>query len=72
LTDLATRAATITAIRHLFAHAEIARLARGGDLEIRFVAVPNDFVPRKRGVFVKGTMNALPDLGEKMGADPLT
>jgi hypothetical protein len=42
------------------------------DLEIRFVTVPNDFVPPKRGVFVKGTMNALPDLGEKMGADPLT
>jgi hypothetical protein len=42
------------------------------DLEIRFVAVPNDFVPPEPGVFVKGTMNALADLGEKMGANSLT
>ena len=32
--------------------------------------VPDDFVPPKPGVFVKETMNALADLGEKMGADP--
>jgi Patatin-like phospholipase len=68
--EMATRAATITAIRHLFAQAEIARLKHGGDVEIRFVAVPDDFVPPKPGVFVKETMNALADLGEKMGADP--
>jgi len=40
--------------------------------EIRFVAVPNDFVPPKAGMFVKETMNALADLDEKMGADPST
>ena len=34
--------------------------------------VPDDFVPPKPGVFVKETMNALADLGEKMGADPST
>jgi hypothetical protein len=34
------------------------------------VAVPNDFVPPKAGVFIKETMNALADLGERMGADP--
>jgi Patatin-like phospholipase len=70
--EMATRAATITAIRHLFSQAEIARLKHGGDIEIRFVAVPDDFVPPKPGVFVKETMNALADLGEKMGADPST
>jgi len=70
--EMATRAATITAIRHLFAQAEIARLKHGGVIEIRFVAVPDDFVPPKPGVFVKETMNALADLGEKMGADPST
>jgi predicted acylesterase/phospholipase RssA len=70
--EMATRAATITAIRHLFAQAEIARLAHGGDVEIRFVAVPDDFVPPKPGVFVKETMNALADLGEKLGEDPST
>jgi hypothetical protein len=57
---------------HSNLQAEIARLKHGGNIEIRFVAVPNDFVPPKPGVFVKETMNALADLGEKMGADPST
>jgi predicted acylesterase/phospholipase RssA len=68
--EMGTRAATITAIRHLFTQAEIAHLKHGGDVEIRFVAVPDDFVPPKPGVFIKETMNALADLGERMGADP--
>jgi hypothetical protein len=67
---MGTRAATLTAIRHLFAQAEIARLKHGGEVEVRVVAVPNDFVPPKAGVFIKETMNALADLGERMGADP--
>ena len=70
--EMFTRAATLTAIRHLFALAEIARMKHGGDVEIRFVAIPNDFVRPKPGVFIRETMNALADLGEKMGADPST
>ncbi|MGH7380787.1 MAG: hypothetical protein ACREKR_00960 [Candidatus Methylomirabilales bacterium] len=34
------------------------------------VAIPGDWSPPVPGVFVKETMNALADLGEKMGADP--
>jgi Patatin-like phospholipase len=68
--EMGTRAATVTAIRHLFTQAEIAQLKRGGDVEVRVVAVPNDFVPPKAGVFMKETMNALADLGKSMGADP--
>jgi hypothetical protein len=68
--EMGTRAATVTAIRHLFAQADIAELKRGGEVEVRVVAVPNDFVPPKAGVFIKETMNALADLGERMGADP--
>jgi hypothetical protein len=68
--EMGTRAATVTAIRHLFTQAEIAQLKRGGDVEVRVVAVPNDFVPPQAGVFMKETMNALADLGESMGADP--
>jgi hypothetical protein len=68
--EMGTRAATVTAIRHLFTKAEIAHLKHGGDVEVRVVAVPNDFVPPKPGVFIKETMNALADLGERMGADP--
>jgi hypothetical protein len=68
--EMGTRAATVTAIRHLFTQAEISQLKRGGDVEVRVVAVPDDFVPPKAGVFIKETMNALADLGERMGADP--
>jgi hypothetical protein len=68
--ELSTRASTLTAIRHLYAKAEISRLKRHADVEIRTVAVPNDWVPPVEGAFVKETMNSLADLGEKMGADP--
>ena len=68
--EMGTRAATVTAIRHLFAQADIAELKHGGAVEVRVVAVPNDFVPPKEGVFMKETMNALADLRERLGADP--
>jgi hypothetical protein len=68
--ELEMRFATITSMRHLFAQAEISRLEHGGEFEVRFVAVPDDFSPPKPGVFAKETMNALADLGERMGADP--
>jgi predicted acylesterase/phospholipase RssA len=68
--EMATRAATVTSIRHLFAQAEISRLKRGGVFEVRIVAVPDDWVPPVQGTFVKETMNSLADLGERMGANP--
>ena len=68
--EMGTRAATVTAIRHLFTQAEIAQLKRGGEVEVRVIAVPNDFVPPKPGVCIKETTNALADLGERLGADP--
>ena len=66
----ATRASTAIAIRHLFAMAEIARLKRKADVEVRVVSIPSDWSPPLPGAFVKETMNNLVDLGEKMGADP--
>jgi len=68
--EMGTRAATITSMRHLFAQAAISRLMRGATIDVRIVAVPDDFVPPKPGTFDKDTMNALADLGEKMGAEP--
>lgn len=68
--ETSTRAATATAIRHLFAMAEISRLKRKADVEVRVVSIPGDWVPPVPGVFIKETMNNLSDLGEKMGADP--
>ena len=65
-----TRAATSTAVRHLFAMAEISRLKRKADVEVRVVSIPGDWFPPVPGVFIKESMNNLADLGEKMGADP--
>jgi hypothetical protein len=68
--ETATRASTVTAVKHLVALAEIARLTRNADVEIRIVPIPGDWSPPAPGVFVKETMNNLADLGERMGADP--
>jgi Patatin-like phospholipase len=68
--ETSSRAATATAVRHLFAMAEISRLKRNSDVEVRVVSIPGDWVPPVPGVFKKETMNNLADLGEKMGADP--
>ena len=68
--ETSTRAATATAVRHLFAMAEISRLKRKADIEVRIVSIPGDWFPPVPGIFIKETMNNLTDLGEKMGADP--
>jgi hypothetical protein len=68
--ELATRSSTLTALRHLYAMAEISQLKRKADVEVRIVAIPDDWTPPVPGVFVKETMNDLADLGEKMGATP--
>jgi len=68
--DTASRAATATAVRHLYTMAEVARLKRNVDAEVRVVSIPGDWYPPLAGTFVKETMNNLADLGKKMGADP--
>jgi hypothetical protein len=68
--ETSTRAATATAVRHLYAMAEISRLKRTADVEVRIVSIPGDWFPPVPGIFIKETMNNLADLGEKMGADP--
>ena len=41
-----------------------------GEVEFRFVAIPDEWEPPVKGSFKKETMQALVDLGRKMGADP--
>ena len=67
--EVSARSGSLTSIRQLFLMAEVARLKRRADVEIRVIAIPDDWRPPKPGTFVKETMNALADLGEKMGAD---
>src|SRR5262249_56043998 len=68
--ETSTRAATATALRHLYAMAEISRLKRKADVQVRIVSIPGEWTPPVPGVFIKETMNNLADLGTKMGADP--
>jgi len=69
-TIMATQSATVSAMRHLEANAELTRRKYGMDVEVRVIAVPDSWVPPAEGTFKKEVMNALADLGEKMGADP--
>jgi hypothetical protein len=69
-TTTATRSSTVNSIRHLFAIAEVARLKRNLDVEVRYIAVPDDWLPPSPDIFDKEVMNTLADMGERMGADP--
>jgi hypothetical protein len=68
--DTASRSATVSSMRHLFSLADISRLEYGVEVEVRYVCVPDDWTPPRLGVFHKEVMNALVDMGERMGADP--
>jgi hypothetical protein len=69
-TVIATQSATVNSIRHMFALAQVSKLKHGGDVEVRYLSIPEDWMPSKQGVFVKEVMNDLADIGERMGADP--
>jgi len=67
---MATQNATVNSLRHLHALAEIARLKHGAQVEVRLMAVPDDWVPPAPGVFDARVMNELADLGASLAADP--
>ena len=69
-TIMSTQTSTVNSMRHLFAMAELARLKYKADVQVRVMAVPEEWVPPKPAAFDSEVMNSLADLGEKMGADP--
>ncbi|MFZ4575088.1 MAG: hypothetical protein ACOYN0_11865, partial [Phycisphaerales bacterium] len=68
--EVSVRESTLTAIRHLHSKAEVARLKRHAAVEVRVISIPAEWVPPVKGEFKRETMNALADLGARMGADP--
>jgi predicted acylesterase/phospholipase RssA len=68
--NISSHSATLVAIRQIFLQARISQLRYKADVEVRFTSVPDGWSAPKAGLFVKESMNALADLGEKMGADP--
>ena len=69
-TIMSTQTSTMNSMRHLYAQAELAHLKHKADIEVRVMAVPDEWIPPSPGNFQKDVMNSLADLGEKMGADP--
>jgi patatin-like phospholipase len=68
--EVSARAGSLTSMRQLYLLAEVARLKRDADIEVRFIAIPDAWRAPRSGTFIKETMNDLADLGEKVGADP--
>ncbi|MGH7242856.1 MAG: patatin-like phospholipase family protein [Phycisphaerales bacterium] len=67
---MSTRSGTMAEIRWLAAEAMYVNSQFGADIEVRVVSVPNGWRAPVKGDFKPETMNALADLGERMGADP--
>ncbi len=66
------RASTYTALRQLANEAAVIRATGTADIEVRYVAIPDDWRDPATGsaVFDKATMDSLGKLGLKMGTDP--
>lgn len=68
--EVAIRSSTMTGLRHLYSHADAVTRRGDGSIEVRWLAIPNDWRPKVEGVFKKETMSELADIGERLGADP--
>ena len=69
--QLLSTSAEITALRHLFALAELTRLRGDGDVEVRWISVEKELAsPNPMNMFDAKTMQSLSDYGKKLGADP--
>lgn len=66
----AIRSATIAEVRWLAAEVDYVNARYGTDIEVRVVAIPDDWRPPVPGDFKTETMVSLSDLGRKLGADP--
>jgi hypothetical protein len=68
--EVAIRASTMTALRHLYSHADSITQRGDGSIEVRWIAIPDDWRAPVEGVFKTETMRELADIGARMGADP--
>ncbi len=66
----AIRSATVAEMRWLSTQADFTNTAYGTDIEVRSVAIPDDWRPPVEGDFQKPTMESLSNLGRQLGANP--
>lgn len=64
------RSATIAEIRWLAAQVDYVNAVYKSDIEVRVVAIPDEWRAKNSGDFLQETMESLSDLGRQMGADP--
>ena len=67
---VSVRSAEAIALRHLYALAEATKLRGDGDVEVRWVAIPQTWRPPNDQFFDEATMRQLSDEGRRLGADP--
>ena len=67
---MSVRSAEAIALRHLYALAESTKLRGDGDVEVRWIAIPQTWEPLSEEQFDQATMRNLSDLGRRLGADP--
>lgn len=67
---VAVSSAEAIALRHLYALAEATKLRGDGEVEVRWVAVPQTWRPLNDQFFDEATMRQLSDEGRRLGADP--
>ncbi|HEX4697280.1 MAG TPA: patatin-like phospholipase family protein [Candidatus Udaeobacter sp.] len=67
---VSVRSAETIALRHLYTIAEATRLRGDGDVEVRWVSVPQTWKPLNDRPFDKETMRLLEVEGRRLGADP--
>jgi hypothetical protein len=68
----AIRSATQAEVRRLVAEAEYANAVECTDIEVRVVAIPDDWRRPIEGEFQQETMRSLTELGRRLDADPLS
>ena len=68
--EIAVRASTNIALRHLYAMTEASELRGEGHVEVRWVAIPLSWKPPEEGIFKEATMRSLSDLGYETGKNP--
>ena len=68
--EIAVRASTTIALRHLYAMTEASELRGEGEIDVRWVAIPSSWKAPEEGIFKAATMRSLSDLGMQVGRDP--
>lgn len=68
--EIAVRASTNIALRHLYAMTEASELRGEGHIEVRWVAIPSTWKQPEPGVFKESTMRSLSDTGLEVGRNP--